>query len=253
MAVRIATLCLSLFLFCAAVQAQKDVQKLHVVTGLELTEPQERTKPGIAKVTAKISAKDAKSVEIAWDVSAQFEDADIEFDYEIRDDGRTVQLVIPDSSGVIQVAAVAVVDGKLTDKRHAKTYVVVKYTPRGKTVPKVDSPPPEAKQKAQPKVKTKGKVASIYIVANSVDDDANVTALLGSQGFKNKIKAADIKAHYFSADSADVKALGLDRFVKDAGGTPCILYVTARDEVRKAVKLKPDATAESILAEAQDE
>lgn len=225
---RVKVLAIVLLLFAGLVLAD-DSSEQNKVTGLELPEPLEKTRPGYAKISAKCDAK----CDIRWDVEAQFDDADVEFRWELRDEGKSVQVVIPDSSGIIRVTAIAILDGKFTSQRMAKTYVTVKYTPRS-----------VAKEKAITKaVPVAGKVKDAYFIIDPAGD-ANINALVTSSGLRNALRKLGVEGHTFPKDSEN--AVRFAPYVKDAGGVPAMILVTGEKKVKKAVRVP--ATSEAILA-----
>lgn len=258
------TLTLTLAVLCASGAAparQAPGPRPHAVAGLELDPPRKVTRVGVAKVAARVTgARDGARVRILWDVAAQFEHPDVEFDWERRDGGRSIQLVIPDSRGVVVVTAWAIVDGEPTSDAPARTAIEVDYTPRGAPKaepPKAESPKteapkgeaPAAPSGAQARKAPRGKVTDAYFVYTA-DDEADALALVSSQGLRNRLRAAGVTPHLFAADSAAAKAAGLGRYVQDAGGTPAVVLVTAGREVRAARKVTAEDTAESLAREA---
>jgi hypothetical protein len=245
--VRHAPLTLALLLLgAAALAAQKPDEKPHAVAGLELDAPQQRSRPGVVRVGAKVDAPEGAKVRIVWNVAARWDDPEAEFSHEVRDQGRSVQLVIPDCSGLVQVTAVAIVDGEPTDSRMAVTYVEMKYTPRGKAAP-AKAGGPKAEQKAAPSAEEGPKVTAVYFVLDPIDDDVNLVAMIMSPGTRNKLKAAGLEPLLFPAGSPSIAKANLTKFVEDAGGTPVAIYATAEGKVRKVARLAADATAESII------
>lgn len=228
-------------------------RKPNVVEGLELTEPQTRTRPGLVKIAAKVAApKDAK-VKIVWDVEAQFEDADVTLEWEPRDSGRAIQVVVSDSRGVIRVCALAVIDGEPTQM--AKTFIDVDYRPRQQPRKEdPESPPPQpAKQptKHEAKEQVKGKVVKAYFLLDTIDGDENVNAMLTSQRTKNKLREAGVEGVLVGTDSANY-VTNYKKYADDVGGPPCVLWVTEARKVRKASKIAPDAKIEDLLKEANE-
>lgn len=240
---------------CLSAGAQKpDPAKPHSVVGLELTPPVVRTRPGVVVVRASVTVKGDKT-KVVWDVEAQFED-DVgeEFEWEVRDGGRAVQVVIPDSKGLVRVTALAIVDGEPTSERPAKTYIDIDYKPREKKLGKAEQP----KQDDGPKLeKAKGvaraPIRDVYLVVDQDRGDVNVNAKITSPALKNKMKADGlVEAKLLWADSPDVARAGLTRAVAGAGGPTCVVVVTTENKVRKAFRPKPSDTVEDITREIAD-
>lgn len=228
--------------------AQDGPPKPWSVPGLTLSEPQVRTKPGFCKVTAKATGT---KVKIKWRVRAQFEDSDVEFDYEVRDGGTSVQVVIPDSRGVIEVAALAVIDGEPTD--FCETTVTVDYKPRQpKEPPPVATARPPAKDGQKPEA-AQGRAAVRYVFfvqAGPEEPDPDVKALVNSVRLKNELKKLGVTPELVVADSDSYRKRGLADAVKRAGGAPCVVYVTEDWLVRKYAKLTAQTKPEDVLKEA---
>ncbi len=242
------------FALCSGAIALADgPRKPNVVEGLELTEPVVRTRPGLVKIVAKVTTpKDAK-VKVVFDVEAAFDEPNIEVEYEVRDNGLVVQIVVPDVSGVINVTAVAIVNGEPTSNRMARTSITIDYRPR--TLPKKEEPPPELPQPAknvkQPaKEQVKGKVVRMYFCVDPIDGDENVNAMITSQRTKNKLRDAGIEGVLVGSDGPNFASYA--EYVRNAGGVPCVLYVTAEKKVRKGLKIASDAKIEDLLKEAGD-
>ncbi len=218
-------------------------EKPNVVPGLSLPEPRKVTRPGYAKVLVTLGPIDNKGaaqtkpqeVELAFDVEASFADEDVEFSWEpvVNKDGLTigVQVAIPDSAGLIRIAAWGTVNGKLLSKRLCKTTIEVDYKPRGT--------PAAEKPEAKPAL-AKGKVVDAYFVVDGTKGDANVNALVASQGLKNALWKMGIKRHVFDAGTDEGRGAiarnALEKYVKDAG-LPALILVTEARKVRKAIKV----------------
>lgn len=224
-----------------------------IVPGLELTEPFTRTKPGIAKVVAKVDTKDKTTkVVIKWKVRAQFEDSDVEFDYEPRDDGKSLQVVIPDSKGIIDVFAVAVVDGEPTEI--ACTTISVDYKARVQPAPQPQpsTPIPNVLPKentgkaSNPKQEAKGKVTKVYLVRDLDESNADIKSLMDGRTLKNMFKEAGVEPELVIHDSENYKKLGLDAAVKQVGA-PCVIYTNERNEVVKSTKVTSNTTAKELV------
>ena len=234
--------------------APKGPAKPNVVAGLSLDEPQKKTRPGLAYVTATVAAKDGAKVKIVWDVEAQWADEDAEWEWEVRDGGRKVQITIPDSSGIVRISAVAVVDGEPTSDSIAKTVVVVEYTPRAKPAPqpapqpapappqpKADAPAPKAEAPA-----ASGKPTDIYFVIDTDGGDPNINALVTSQALRNALRKVGLAPHVFDKDSANVGRAGMQKYVEDAGGVPVMVLVTADRKVKRSSRVP--ATLGEVVA-----
>jgi hypothetical protein len=219
-----------------------------IVPGLELSEPQVRTKPGFCKVTAKVKDKATK---IKWKVRAQFEDSDVEFEWEPRDEGKAVQFTIPDSRGVVEVTAVAVIDGEPTD--FAETTVTVEYKPRQTKAVKPkeeDKDRPQVLPKeAEPKDGKSGEKAKyVYYVHEKGEPDPDAKALMNGQGLTNKLRAAGVQVVKLEVGTAAYQQSNVDRYVKDAGGAPCVLFVNAKLFIyKKGLKLTAETKADDIV------
>lgn len=244
------------FLLCGLISAQEPA-KLHSVTGLEIDAPQKRTRPGLVKISAKVAtAKDGQKVKILWDVSAQFEDADVDFDWEARS-ATQIQVIIPDTKGVILVTAWALIDGEPTSDKPAKTLIEVDYTPKrgGQPLPNPDRAPEAKKQpvaKAETKSKAKAGPPVVYLVADLDKGDDNVVAFIGSSGLKNRLLAAGVAGKDVvpvDTSAGGVARHGIQGFVDEAGGAPCAIVV--RGETAKGMKLTSSTTAEEVAKLAQ--
>lgn len=236
--------------------------RLHVVAGLELDPPQERVREGAVKITAKVDAKDGAKVKLVWDVEAQFdEDVSDSFSYEVRDQGRSVQIFLPACSGAVRVSAVAIVDGEPTDTKPAKTYVVVKYAakgkpvaepPRGEQQPKADVPKKAARIEAtNGRARVKAKAAKVIVVVdNDKLDEPDAVALAGSTSLKNRLAEVGVKFEGYVVGSAEYREKKAERFVADARGTPAVIYVTDNETVLWVRRIVKGDTAEDIAKEA---
>lgn len=276
--------CLAALLLVAATftLAGEGAQKAHVVKGLTLTEPMTRSRPGVAKIVATVAVadKDKDKVKMVWDVEAQFEDPDVEFDWEVRDGGMAVQVVIPDSRGVIRVSAVAVVNGEPTDARMAKTLITVDYRPRQQPQQpppdkdKDKEPPPDEdkdksvlpkqqqtkKERAAPKQPAKevvkGKIDRVIFVIDPIDGDENVSALVQAQRTKNELKKIDVKPELATftteTQAAVLSKLNLTEPVRKAGGAPVAVWIVS-DRIRKVTRLTPQTKLDDLIKEASGE
>ncbi len=220
-------------------EARKGAAKSYSVPGLELDPPAARTRPGLARVNAKVSAKADSKVKIVWDVEASFEDDDVELDWEVRENGKSIQVVIPDSSGIVRVTAIAVIDGEPT--AFAKTAISIDYTPRQKK-----PLPPVVRPQAQAPPAAAGKVVSAVFVVDPEKTDANLEAVITSQGLANDLRRIGVKRLVLAADSPAIARMKLDGFLKDVGGVPALLLVTDQGKVRKAVRLAARTTRGQI-------
>lgn len=226
----------------------------NVSQGLEIDAPSSRSRPGVVKITAKVEAREGQKVRVLWDVAAQFDDPDdtANFEWEKRSE-RQIQVVVPASRGVIAVTAWAVVDGEPTDSKPARTWVQVAATQK-KEGGQPPPPPPEPKdseprpqrqpRQKEPEARAEGK--SVYLVADLIDGDANLVALISSTGLKNRLKAAGYERVVVGTEGDLVKKLNLAQFIADAGGAPCALVV-AGDKVKRSARLTPQTTAEDVL------
>lgn len=231
---------LALLLLAAPAPAHTDApgrmgDKPHMVPGLELTAPVERTRPGVVKITAKVDAKEGQKVVIVWKVEGQFDDPGVELEYEPRDNNMTMQIVVPDSSGIIRVIAVATVDGKFTANRMAETYITIKYTPR-------NTPAAEAKTLEKAPVDANGKVTDAYFLVDP-GKDVNVDAMVATVGLLNRLRGAGVTRHVLDVGSE--KARRFAPYVKDAGGAPALILLTTEKKVRARVRCP--ATAEGVM------
>ncbi len=268
---------LSMVLLCAvalslvAADGGQGSQKPHVVNGLTLTEPTTKNKPGVARIVAKVDAKDKGKVKVVWDVEATFEDQDVEFDWEVRDNGLAVQVVIPDSRGVIRISAVAIVDGEPTDTRMAKTVIVVDYRPRQPPKQDREAPPREDEKPAEKPVLPKlnqekkggpvekavrGKIDRVIFVLDVIDGDENVSALVRAVKTKNELMKLDVKPELapFTSETqvAVLQKLNLTEPIRKAGGPPCAVWIV-RDRVRKVTRLESTTKLDDLLKEAAAE
>jgi len=251
------------------------------VPGLELDAPQKRTRPGLAFVNAKVVAKpEAKKVVILWRVEGIWEDAQEQTVIEKRDQGKRLQIVIPDVSGVVRISAWAVVDGEPTyGERPAETLIEMNYQPRkneaegtgkktssggtpggqsderrglGLSAQARSDPPASAGSTTSPiaPLTGAGKVTDVYFVIDkSNPEHATVNDLAGSVSLRNRLRATGIKPHAFDRSSAEGQVVidrnGLAPYVQDAGGVPCMILVTGDRKVRKAIKCP--STVEGVM------
>lgn len=256
---------------CVPAQEQKAAtQALHVVPGLEIDPPQRRTRPGLVKLGAKVEAKETQKVRILWDVAARFDDASVDLEWERRGD-RAVQVVVPDSSGVIVVTAWALVDGEPTSDRPARTLIEVAYSrqPEPAKAGKWEAPRPVPELGPKPSESGKGekqeqpkpaqaqaqparpKITTVYAVADLIDGEPNVLAAVTGNTLKNLLRKQGIDYVLVGTETGGIERLKLKQYIDDAGGHPCVIYAVG-DKVRRAVKLTPSATAEEIAKGAAD-
>jgi hypothetical protein len=231
-----------------------DPTKPHIVSGLTLTAPQKRVRPGLVYVTAQLAAPVEARKLLIWEVEAEFADEDVgdSFSWEKRDGGTRLQVSVPDSSGIIVIRCVAIIDGKPTDSEHfAKTVIEVDYAPR-KRDNKSAGPVPGKDGKEPPGSETdtgaqKSPVVAIYFVTDP-DSNAhvNINTLIGSQGLSNQLRRRGIKRSVFSVNSERGRELA--NYVRDAGGAPCMILVTESKQVRKVIKLADTTKQSAILA-----
>lgn len=243
---------------CSLAGSPQPARSPNVVAGLEIDAPSSRTKPGVVRITAKVDAKETQKVKVLWDVAAQFEDAEETeaFEWEKRSE-RQIQVVVPASKGVIAVTAWAVVDGEPTSATPARTWVQVSFTQKkeqGAPPPPPDPREGQPQPQRQPKVKDRQperqpeaeQVKAVYLVADLIDGDANLVALISSAGLKNRLRAAGYDRVVVGTEGDLVKKLNLQQFIADAGGAPCALVVSG-DKVKRSSKLTPQTTAEDLL------
>lgn len=220
-----------------------EAAKTYVVQGLEIDAPQKRTRPGVVRITAKVEAKAEDKVKILWDVTAQFEDEDVEFEWDKLSDQK-IQVIIPDSKGIISISAWALLNGEPTSEKPAKTTIDVVYIPRDKTPKSV-----KAEGKVAEKIPVKEtKKPTVYLVADLDTGDPNIAALINSSGLRNRLKSKGFGNEDIvpvdTSTGADGK-LGLISFIDSSGGAPCALVVKG-DKVVKSLKLTKTTTIDDI-------
>lgn len=242
---KVVALCLLLGLAAIGIAAEAP-SRPWVVPGLELPEPVKRERPGLVKMTAKVEAKTEQKVKVVFDVESVFEDADVTAEWEVREDGRTVQIVVPDSRGIINVTAVAVIDGEPT--RFCKSSIEVDYKPR---VP-VRKGEKNAPEKQEAPKQAKAKVTDVYVVMDVHADQEDVVARFSGVNFKNRLARIGVVGTFVPADKIEAKKLR--KYVEDAGGTPCLLYLVRGDKeeelkVRRGRKLDKATAVDEILKE----
>jgi hypothetical protein len=238
---------------CAQEEKEKDAPKQHVTTGLELTPPQKFTDVDIAKVRAHVESKEGDTVEVLWMITPSFDPPWKNFKWWEADEGRSVQFVVPNRKGFVQVVAFAVVKGKATSKTPAVTFVDIDYQGKDDEVkfkplskPKVEEAPKvKPKEAKAPKVDPKVKVNRLVLVLKD-KENADITEMVIGNDLKNALFAKGIGASdYVYMREGDPDAKKYERFVKDAGGPPVVIYITPNG-VRRSVQITKDTSAEDI-------
>lgn len=207
---------------------------------LTLSPPRKRTRPGLAFVVATVTMPKADSrVRIVWDVESVFDDDSVTADWEARDSGRRLQIVIPDCSGIVRVSALAIVDGEPTDDKLSKTLIEVSYAPR-----KPPTKPTPTPTQVDDKPAVTGKVTDVWFLVDPESGDPNVNALVASVGLRNKLRAIGVTPHVFEAGSGATVRRGWER--RPAG--TMLLTVASGRALRVQRAMPIPATVARILA-----
>lgn len=226
------------------VSADAGPDKLNVVAGLALTDPQTVTTPGWAEVAAKVDAKDGAKVELRWRVKATFE-RDVKFRWKLTDGDRVMLVTVPDAKGVVEVTCVACIDGKMTDFCETAVEVAYQAGPPPAVVPNA---PKAAKAPA-----AEGKAVTCYLCYSFTDADPDVAALMRSTGTKNRLRGAGLTAETLDANGANVRKIGLDVAAKEAGVTGAFAaFVTGERRVKKIVAVSKSTTIDDLLRAAAE-
>ncbi len=193
-----------------------------------------------ATLDGKPFPRDSKVASLVWDVESQWDRPGVELSSEVRWGGTGVQVILPDASGIVRVQAVGLVSGKLTP--FVRTTITLDY----KALPT----PTQIADKAIPKkAGTADPVVTAYLIIDVDSGDADQNGVILSGRLKNDLRIAGIDGIVLKHTSPQIERLGLTGPIRDAGGVPALVLVTASGKVFRATAAPK--TLQAILEKAK--
>lgn len=197
------------------------------VDGLELPEDQTvKNDEGFITIQAKCVG------EVKWLVVSA-----IKIKYFTLPQGNTIVISIPPQGGLVNVFAIGLVNGKLTD--FARTNVTVGGTP---ITPPVPGPTPGPVP--QP---TTGAPFHVTFVADLNNMTPDLALILNSQKIREAITTKNAYYRLYDANSPVLKEKGLDKVVVKWGGIP-IMIIQSNDGAVKGQPTRVPKTEAEVLA-----